>query len=137
MKTSEILSLDYYKDNNSDIFQNALRQIKPFSNFSTSCEIPMDMLEKFVAKCEYKYNIMINFITPVYLPGERNIYSATIRNTETYKMQKILFACSLYELYVKVSIYYYSLVKKDKLTLKDWSKRNLSLREYLKDRIKK
>lgn len=136
MKTSEILSLDYYKADNENIFQKALRNIKPFSKYSLEENVPLEMLEKFIAKCEYKYNIMVNYITPVYIPDERNIYSATIRNTETFKVYKLIFASSLYELYVKLCIYYYSEIRRDVLTLKDWSKRNTRLNEYLKGRIK-
>lgn len=132
MKTSEILNLDYYE--NKNIFQKALKQIKPFSKCEE--EIPFELLEKFVAKCEYKYNIMINYICPVYIPDEKFIYSATIRETEECEICKTIFSCSLYELYIKISIYYYSLIKAEKLTLKDWSKKSKNLQNYLKERAK-
>ncbi|MBO7695409.1 MAG: hypothetical protein J6T10_22520 [Methanobrevibacter sp.] len=123
MKTSEILNMDYYKDNNKNIFQKALRKIKPFERYED--DIPFDMLEKYVSKVEYKYSIMINYITPVYIPGERNMYSATIRDTEESKCYDIaIFASSFYELYVKISIYYFSKIKNNSLVLKDWNKRN-------------
>lgn len=120
MTTSEILHLDYYE--NENIFQKALRKIKPLSKYSLEENIPLDILEKLVSTYEYKYAIMINYICPVYIPGERRMYSVTIKNTEKNETYYI-HSSSIYEAFCKISILYYSEVKNG-LGLKDWKDKN-------------
>ena len=120
MTTSEILNLDYYKGKNENIFQKALRKIKPFKNIPLDENIDLELLEKLVATYEYKYAFMINYICPVYIPGERRMYSATIRNTNTKEISDMVFASSLYELYCKICILYYSKVING-FELKNWN----------------
>lgn len=125
MKTSEILGKDYY-DGNEKIFQKALRKIKPFKNISMDENISMELLEKLVSRYEHKYAIMINYITPVYLPKERTMYSVDFRGTEggsRLSMYPHIFASTIYELFVKISLFYYMEISvKNKIPLKDWSK---------------
>lgn len=126
MKTSEILGMDYYREGNEKIFQKALRKIKPFRNIPMDENISMDFLEKLVSRYEHKYAIMINYITPVYLPKERCMYSVDFRGTEGGSRLSIyphIFSSTIYELYVKIALFYYNeITVKNKIPLKDWSK---------------
>ena len=123
MKTSELLNMDYYADNNRDIFQKVLRKIKPFEKYSMDKDIAFDLLEKYIYKAECKYDIMINYICPVYIPNERLMYSATIRKPSNKNIYQTIHASSIYELFCKISIFYCSEIKNNHIGLKDWSRK--------------
>lgn len=111
MKTDELLNLNYYKENNSKIFQKALRKIKPFSKFEEGKEVPLLMLERLIGAYERKYEIKINYVFPLYIPGEQNMYKAIIIRTDNLKEIGKVYSCSLYELFVKLSIKFFSEIK--------------------------
>lgn len=124
MTTEELLNLDYYKGVNSVIFQKALRQIKSFQSLEEEKIVSLELLEKLIYTYECKYAIMINYICPVFIPDERRMFSATIRNTDTKELYPTIYGSSIYELFTKICIFYYWLCSKKKsVGLKDWSKK--------------
>lgn len=130
MESSEIsliqkaLSLDYYRDDNRDIFQNILRKIKPFKKNPIEDDISLDLLEKLIYTYECKYAIMVNYICPVYLKGERRMYSVTVKNTETKDLYPTIFASTIYESFCKIALFYYCEISvKGKVNLKEWDKK--------------
>lgn len=109
MTTKEIIELDYYSNNNDKIFQKCLKKIKPFENEE---EINLELLEKYVGLVCRKYDFQIDYINPMYIKGEkRNLYSCNVRNSRRADIAEI-YACSIYELFVKLSILFYSESKK-------------------------
>lgn len=109
MTTKEILNLDYYE--NQDVFQKALRKIKPFEKYPEGEEIPLEDLEKLISRYEYKYALMLQYICPLYIQGERNVYSASIKRSDTQEHLGYIYGSTFYELFVKLCFKYYTEVK--------------------------
>lgn len=122
MKTSEILSKRYNED--KELFQKVLRKIKPFSKYPDKGEIPIEDLEKLIAVYEYKYSIQLDYIHPLFFPGEERMYSVVIRNTDTKELYPLIYSNTVYEALCKVCIFYYSEITfKGSVGLKDWTRR--------------
>lgn len=119
MTTKELLGLTY--EGNENKFQKALRKIKPFENIGIEKEIPFTKLEKLIGMYERKYAVMCHWLCPTFLPGEKDIWCANVANTETGEMFDNLYGSSLYEIFTKLAILYYSEVKNG-IPLKSWDK---------------
>lgn len=117
MTTKEIMSLDYEQD--KDTIQRALHKIKPFQ--SVDGDIKLELIEKYIGAVQRKYAIQIDYVTPVFVPNERNVYSATIRKTYDDVYYDVVFGSTLYELFAKIAILFWALTnpKKD-FPLADW-----------------
>lgn len=115
MNTNDLLNLDYNVKHNQLIIQKALRKIKPLANYDLSEDIPLLKLELLVVKYEKKYPIIINYIEPTSIPGEINCYRAVVRNTNTGEILKTIYGCCLYELFCKLSIYFYYVTSKGEI----------------------
>lgn len=115
MKTSDILNLDCRIDKNKEIIQKALRKIKPFSNYNMSEDIPLIKLELLVSKYEHKYPIRINYIEPLFIPGEINMFRANVTNLNTGERMKSIYGSNLYELFSKLCIYFFYIVSKGEI----------------------
>jgi len=133
MKVKEILNMDYSNPQNKDIMQKKMRGIKPFRDIPVNEEIPMEMLEKYVGLVQRKYALQIDYICPVYVPEENNLYSATIRNTASNEYYTYIYGKTIYEVFVKISILYYALTKSGKeFPLADWEGQKKRRAEKLK-----
>lgn len=122
MKTSELLSKRY--KGNEDLFQAALRKIKPLSKYPEGEELPIKALEKLIAAYEYKYSVQLDYIHPLFFPDRDRMYSAVVRNTDTKELYPVIHALGIYEILCKVCIFYYSEVTiKKAVGFKDWSAR--------------
>lgn len=120
MTTNELLGLDYTVEENKTIIQKALRRIKPLQDKPMDQDIPLLTLEILVGKYERKYNLMINYICPTYIPGEKNLYCATIKPKDSTKIMEFIYATELYELFAKICIYFFYCVSKEKVKPIDW-----------------
>ena len=104
MTTNELLGLDYTIEENKKLIQKALRRIKPFEDKPLNEDIPLLTLELLVGKYERKYNLMINYICPTFVPGERNLYCATIKKKDETGILEFIYATELYELFASYFI---------------------------------
>lgn len=133
MKVKDILNMDYSNPQNKDVMQKKMRGIKPFRDIPVNEEIPMEMLEKYVGLVQRKYALQIDYICPVYVPEENNLYSATIRNTASNEYYTYIYGKTIYEVFVKISILYYALTKSGKeFPLADWEGQKKRRAERLK-----
>ena len=107
MTTKDILDLKYNDKNGKAAIDKCLQKIKPFENK----EVTMEMLEKYVGLVCRKYDVYVSLIFPFNENGEDDVYSAHIRNSSEHKILCIIYGNSYYELYAKISIYFYSLIK--------------------------
>lgn len=107
MTTKDILDLKYNDKNGKSAIDKCLQKIKPFENK----EVTMEMLEKYVGLVVRKYDVVVSMIFPFNQIGEDNIYSAHIRNCSEHRILEQIYGNTYYELYAKISIYFYSLVK--------------------------
>jgi hypothetical protein len=126
MKVKEILSLDYSNAESKDIMQKKLRGIKPFREIPSNVEIPLEKLEKYVGLVQRKYALQVDYICPVYIPNENNLYSITVRNTASNEYLTYLYSKTIYEAFVKISILYYALTKDGKdFPLANWEEQKI------------
>lgn len=133
MKVKDILNMDYSNPQNKDVMQKKMRGIKPFRDVPVNEEIPIEMLEKYVGLVQRKYALQIDYICPVYVPEENNLYSATIRNTASNEYYTYIYGKTIYEVFVKISILYYALTKSGKeFPLADWEGQKKRRAERLK-----
>jgi hypothetical protein len=131
MKTKELMAIRYNDD--TELFQSALHKIKPFTNVEGN--IPLELIEKYIGMVHRKYAIQIDFITPVYVPDEKNLYSATIRNTSTDVYYDVVFETTLYALYAKIAILFWALTNpKKEFPLADWEGQKIKRANYIKER---
>ncbi len=107
MTTSELLELDYREPVNVVKIEKALRKIEPFKDIPLSENIPMLKMEVAIAKLEKKTGLRVNYIMP--LPVEKNhLYTARIMDGNSMLEVKKIYGVSLYELFSKLCIYFYT-----------------------------
>ena len=121
MKVKEILSMNYSVPQDKDVMQKKLRGIKPFRDVPVNVEIPLEKLEKYIGLVQRKYALQVDYICPVFIPEEDNLYSVTVRNTASNEYLTYIYGKTIYEVFVKISILYYALTKGGKeFPLADW-----------------
>lgn len=134
-KTEDLLNLKY--EENKELFQKVLRKIKPFKNISLDEDLEITKLEKLMNVYEKKYAIMLSWLLPVIIPGEeKTIWSTEITNTDSGEMYKPIYGNSLYEIFTKICILYYSEVEKG-LPLKKWNEMQKEKMQKYKENKKK
>lgn len=134
MTTKELLGMTY--EGNENKFQKALRKIKPFRNIDLEENIPFTKLEKLIGVYERKYAIMCHWLCPTFIPGEKDLWCANVANTETGEMLNNLYGSSVYEIFVKLCILYYSEVQNG-LGLKNWDEWKNARMQKMKQNKKK
>lgn len=113
MTTKQVINLDYRKEENQEIIQKVLRQIKPLSRYSDECEIPFSALEKAITVMCKKYMMRIRDFTPdVWANDDHTIWRATLINETNLKTIDMVYGISLYEVFAKSAIRLYAEVKK-------------------------
>ena len=122
MTTQELLDLDYDVEENKTLIQKALRKIKPLQKYEMGEEIPLLTLEILVGKYVRKYCLMVNYLTPTFIPGERNVYCASIKRTDSLQYLENVYGTTLYEVFAKLCIKFYYEVEKKNIPVQDWDK---------------
>ena len=113
MRTEDVLNLDYRKEENKQIIQRVLRQIKPLSKYSDECEIPFAALEKAITVMCKKYCMSIkDYVPDVLSNNEYTIWRAIIIKDSNLQLIGKVYGVSLYEVFAKVAIRLYAEVKK-------------------------
>lgn len=112
MTTNQVLQLDCRKEENVKIIQKVLRQIKPLSKYSDEEEVPLWAIEKATTVMTKKYNMRIReFYPDVWSSKDNTIWRAIV--TDERDLTTIcIYGISLYEVFAKVAIQMYSLVRK-------------------------
>lgn len=113
MRTEQILNLDCRKEENQEIIQKVLRQIKPLSKCSEEYDIPFEKIEKAIVVMEKKYNMRVRDFVPDVWSNEKNaIWRATLIDDTNLKTIAIIYGLSVYEVFVKSAIAMYAEVRK-------------------------
>lgn len=113
MTTKEVMNLDYRKEENKEIIQKVLRQIKPLSKYSDECEIPFEAIEKAIVVMSKKYSMRVNEFTPdVWSNEDHTIWRAWLINDTNLKTIDMVYGITLYEVFAKTAIRLYAEVKK-------------------------
>ncbi len=113
MTTKQIMNLDYRKEENQEIIQKVLRQIKPLSKYSDEYEIPFSALEKAIKVMCKKYCMQLRDLSPdMWSNHNHTIWRATLINETNLKTIETIYGISLYEVFAKTAIRLYAEVKK-------------------------
>lgn len=113
MTTKEVMNLDCREEENKEIIQKVLRQIKPLSKYSDECEIPFEAIEKAIVVMSKKYNMMVReFMPDVWSNETHTIWRAILINENNLKTIDTIYGISLYEVFAKTAIRLYAEVKK-------------------------
>lgn len=111
MRTEQILNLDCRKEENSEIIQKVLRQIKPLSKYSDEERIPLEAIEKLVRILCQKYEISPQWMSMHFNEQSLGIYSMGVKTTTDHNWIGNVYGVSLYEIFAKLAIKIYSEVK--------------------------
>lgn len=112
MTTNQVLQLDCREEENKKIIQKVLKQIKPLSKYSDEDEIPFWAIEKAISVMSKKYNVRVREFNPdVWANKNETIWRATVVN-ETNLSTISVYGISLYEVFAKVAVQMYSMVRK-------------------------
>lgn len=113
MTTKEIINLDYRKEENKEIIQKVLRQIKPLSKYPDGCDIPFHDLEKAVTVMCKKYKMRVNQLIPDIQANDKSVvWRAWLLNETNLKTIDMVYGISLYEVLAKISIRLYAEIRK-------------------------
>jgi len=112
MTTNQVLQLDCREKENAKIIQKVLKQIKPLSKYSDENEIPFWAIEKAITVMSKKYNMRVRDFAPdVWANKNETIWRATVID-ETNLSTISVYGISLYEVFAKVAVQMYSMVRK-------------------------
>ena len=113
MTTKEVMNLDCREEQNKEIIQKVLRQIKPLSKYSDEYEIPFDAIQKAITVMCKKYMMRVNNLVPdMWSNDERTIWRVWIINDTNLKTIDMVYGITLYEVFAKTAIRLYAEVKK-------------------------
>ena len=113
MKTNDIINLDCRKEENQEIIQKVLRQIKPLSKYSGECDIPLSAVEKVITVMCKKYCLRIKeFVSDIWSNNDYTIWRVVLINETNNKVIDTIYGVSLYEVFAKSAIRLYAEVKR-------------------------
>ena len=113
MKTTEILDLDCRVNENREIIQTVLRQIKPLAKCSDEHDIPMDKLEKCLQVLCKNYDMYPRQIVPDIMAAEKDIiWRFEVVDLKNLSVLGKCYGLNLYELMCKAVIMLYALSRK-------------------------
>lgn len=113
MTTKQILELDFRDEENQEIIQKVLRQIKPLSKYSDEEDIPFDAVEKAIVVMSKKYNMRIrDFVPDVWANKTETIWRATLIDDTNLSTISLVYGICLYEVFAKCAIQMYAMVRK-------------------------
>lgn len=116
MKTNSILELDCRDEDNMEVIQEVLRQLKPLSKYSDDEIIPIEALEKVIRIMTRKYLVRIRSIMPdIWANKEYDIWRCEVVNDHNLELIGNVYGVSLYEVMAKTAILIYSQIKKERL----------------------
>lgn len=117
MTTKQVMNLDCRDEENQEIIQRVLRQIKPLSRYSDECDIPFEAIEKAITVMCKKYNMRIReFVPDVWANKEHTIWRAVLIDERDLSIIDLVYGITLYEVFAKSAIRLYAEVKKGMTT---------------------
>lgn len=110
MKLDDIMNISCKDEESKEKLKQALRKVKPFKSYE---EVSLEQLEKFVKQVVYKYDVILQYMTISKMDG-RLMYTLSMKNDKG-KWLGTVYAISMYELFAKLSIKLYSMVKNEEV----------------------
>lgn len=119
MTTKQILDLDFRDEENQEIIQKVLRQIKPLSRYSDEDNIPFEGIEKAIVVMSKKYNMRIRELIPdVWANKTETVWRAIIIDETNLSTAAIVYGINIYEVFAKCAVQMYAMVRKGITTRK-------------------
>ncbi len=113
MKTTEILDLDCRVEENREIIQTVLRQIKPLAKCPEGQDVPFDKLEKCMQVLCRNYEMYPRQIVPDVFAAEKDIvWRFELIDLKNLKVLGKCYGLNLYELMCKAVIMMYVVSRK-------------------------
>ena len=137
MKTEQILSLDYRKEETKEIIQKVLRKIKPLSKYSEEYgDIPLEAIEKLIRVLFQKYEITPQWMSMSLHESAVNVYTIGVKTTTDHRWLGNVSGMCLYEVFAKLAIKMYSEIKQGNIEVKTKTKEEKE-RELLAKKVLK
>lgn len=118
MTTKEVIGLDCTVDENMEILQKVLRQIKPLSKYSE--EVPQWAVEKVIHSMCHKYKLWVKeIVQDPWSNAKFDIWRVTLVEDGLEKASewgkiKPVFGATTYEALAKTAVLIYSMIKSGK-----------------------
>lgn len=120
MDIDSILMLKYDTEENKEIIQGELRNIKPFKKYGKTGEpVPFEMLEKYIELVTRRYEMKIQWISLEAIKGESKWWHCDMKTTDLHTWLGPVYGESMYELFCKISLKMYSHICKGDVKRKD------------------
>lgn len=116
MKVHEILNLDYTTNEGREILNRTVKKIPVVSKLhgQTNREtVSLTCLERVLMDFTVGKPFKVISITPIYIPGERPVYNATVVDNRNYRQSWGVHGNGIYEMFIKLTIMLYALLKKE------------------------
>lgn len=108
MTTAQILQLDCKKEENQEIIQKVLRQVKPLSKCSENI-IPIEKIERTIKVICSKYGFFIRKLYPDCIAGDKCIvWRSEIFLSSNLSNVGNVYGCTVYECLAKTAILLYA-----------------------------
>lgn len=111
MKLEDIMNLNFEDDKSYEIMQKVLKKIKAFSKYE---EVSLEQLEKFATKIVYKYDVSLQWVM-ISKNNNRLLYSLSMKRDSNGDWLGTVYGISLYELFAKLNVKLYSMVKNEEV----------------------
>ena len=113
MTTKQVLELDCRIEQNREIIQKVLRQIKPLAKCPEGQQIPFEKLERCLKVICNNYGLFIQQLFPdVYAADKNIIWKSKTVDIKTLENYGVAYGCTLYECLAKTVILLYSKTRK-------------------------
>lgn len=111
MHLEDIMNLNFEDDKSYEIMQKVLKKIKAFSKYE---EVSLEQLEKFATKIVYKYDVSFQWIM-ISKNNNNLLYSLSMKRDSNGDWLGTVYGISLYELFAKLNVKLYSMVKNEEV----------------------
>lgn len=109
MDIDKILYIDCRKQENKKKLQNYLHTIPKYKNIKG--DVPLDMLEKMLYLVTDRYAVTVQWISYICEGDNSRYWSCSLRDDSDYSFITTITAVTVYEVFAKLAICLYALVK--------------------------
>lgn len=113
MTVRQIIETDFRKEEGRKIIQKALKKIGKFAEYEE--DVPISEIERFIFAVTRKYQICVQYLFFPKKHKEVEYYCADIKRDDNDEWISAVYAVQIYEMFAKIAILMYSIVKKGEI----------------------
>lgn len=116
MKVHEVLNLNYATEEGRVMLNKVIKKVPAISELAEEVNretVSMSCLERVLMEYTAGKPFKVISITPLYIPGEKPIYNATVVDNRNYRESWTVHSGSIYEMFIKLVILLYALLRKE------------------------